>query len=50
VLRGEASGPAADPAAVGRRLAAQLLERGAGEILGRLRGATHGEVAEPAAP
>ncbi|HEX8273993.1 MAG TPA: hydroxymethylbilane synthase [Longimicrobiaceae bacterium] len=50
VLRGEASGPAADPASVGRRLAAELLERGAGEILGRLRGATHGEVAEPAAP
>ena len=50
VLRGEAAGPPADAAAVGRRLAAELLERGAGEILGRLRGATHGEVAEPAAP
>ena len=50
MLRGQAAGPAGDAAAVGRRLAAELLERGAGEILGRLRGATHGEVAEPAAP
>lgn len=50
MLRGEAAGSPADAAAVGRRLAAELLQRGAGEVLARLRGATHGEVAEPAAP
>jgi hydroxymethylbilane synthase len=50
VLRGEASAPAADAVSAGRRLAADLLERGAGRILEHLRGATHGEVAEPAAP
>ena len=50
VLRGEVTGSAADPPETGRRLAAELLDRGAGEILARLREATHGEVAEPAAP
>ncbi len=50
VLRGEAAGPRDDPAAVGRRLAADLLERGAGDILSAIRGATHGEVREAPAP
>ncbi len=50
VLRGEVSASRDDSAETGRRLAADLLERGAGEILARLRDTTHGEVKEAAAP
>ncbi|HEX2091057.1 MAG TPA: hydroxymethylbilane synthase [Longimicrobiaceae bacterium] len=50
VLRGEASGPRSDAEAIGRRLALDLVSRGAGEILARIRRTTHGEVREPAAP
>lgn len=50
ILRGAAAGPRDDPAAVGRRLAADLLELGAGDVLAAIRRATHGEVREPPAP
>ncbi|HEX2203412.1 MAG TPA: hydroxymethylbilane synthase [Longimicrobium sp.] len=50
VLRGEAAAPRAEAAAARHLLAAELLERGAGEILARLRAATHGQVKEPPAP
>lgn len=50
VLRGEAAGPRSAVAETGRRLASELLERGAGEVLARLRSATHGEVRAAPAP
>lgn len=42
VVRGEASGPADDPHALGRRLADDLRRRGAEEILHTLRGSSDG--------
>lgn len=49
ILRGEESGSADAAEDVGRRLAASLVERGAGEILARIR-SKNPVVAEPAAP
>ena len=41
VLRGEAVVDASDPETSGRQLALEMLNRGAWEILGKLRGSTH---------
>lgn len=50
VLRGEERGPLGEAAEVGRRLAAALLERGAGEVLDRIRRETGGTVPSAPAP
>jgi hydroxymethylbilane synthase len=50
VLRGEVTVPREEAALAGRRLAGELLQRGAREVLDRLRGATGGHVQAPAAP
>jgi len=50
LLRGEVSGRVDDPAGLGSRLAAELIERGAGEILGAIRGATTDSVPNASAP
>lgn len=50
VVRGSASGPITAAAAVGERLAAQLLERGADAILRDIRAAARVSIPAPAAP
>jgi hydroxymethylbilane synthase len=50
LLRGEASGRVDDPAGLGSRLAAELVERGAAAILGAIRGATTDALPEASAP
>lgn len=50
IFRGMESGPVPDSAAVGVRLAAELTRQGAGEVLARIRRATHDRVEQPAAP
>ena len=50
VFRSTERGVLEEAAAVGHRLAAELSRQGAGEVLARIRRATHGEVEQPAAP
>lgn len=50
LLREELSGPRAEPAALGRRLAEELRGRGADEVLARIRRHTGGEVRPAPAP
>jgi hydroxymethylbilane synthase len=50
LLRDRETGPAADPAAIGERLAERMLRDGGAEVLERVRRAAGNEVPGPAAP